>query len=109
MKQYEVWCSRCQVSFPVGTKRCLHCGERTQKERIVPHSVGAPHYSIDGAPVFGEVGGEPGPLADLQEDRFSVEEEEETPRRRGLRAAMSLVWMLLLAAGYLWQSCQGRG
>ena len=36
-----------------------------------------------------------------------AEEEQETPRRRGLRAGMSMVWMVLLAAGYIWQNCAG--
>lgn len=26
---YEVRCPRCDVSFPVGTRRCLHCGGPT--------------------------------------------------------------------------------
>ena len=24
---YEVYCTRCSVSFPVGTRVCLHCGQ----------------------------------------------------------------------------------
>jgi hypothetical protein len=24
---YEVYCTRCRVSFPVGTKVCMHCGQ----------------------------------------------------------------------------------
>jgi hypothetical protein len=29
---YEISCSRCLVTFPVGTKRCLHCGGRLTRE-----------------------------------------------------------------------------
>jgi len=25
---YEVHCNHCRVTFPVGTKRCVHCGGR---------------------------------------------------------------------------------
>ena len=33
---------------------------------------------------------------------------EEAPGKRSLlRAGMSVVWMILLAAGYLWKSCTG--
>ena len=28
MPDFEVRCLNCDVSFPVGTKRCLHCGGR---------------------------------------------------------------------------------
>ena len=28
---FEVWCPRCDVSFPVETKRCVHCGGATTK------------------------------------------------------------------------------
>ena len=28
---YEVRCAQCDVSFPVGTKVCIHCGGRTGK------------------------------------------------------------------------------
>jgi hypothetical protein len=24
---YEVYCTRCSVSFPVGTRMCMHCGQ----------------------------------------------------------------------------------
>ena len=26
---FEVCCPRCEVTFPIGTKRCIHCGGRT--------------------------------------------------------------------------------
>lgn len=29
VSQYEVSCPRCKVSYPVGQKRCVHCGGPT--------------------------------------------------------------------------------
>lgn len=29
--RFEVRCPSCNVSFPVGTRRCIHCGARTSK------------------------------------------------------------------------------
>jgi hypothetical protein len=31
---YEVFCQRCRVSHPMGTKRCLHCGEPIDRGRF---------------------------------------------------------------------------
>jgi hypothetical protein len=47
---------------------------------------------------------EASPLA-LEDSEALVE--EEPGRRSLLRAGMSVVWMILLAAGYLWKNCSG--
>ena len=112
MSQYEVWCPSCEVSFPLGTKRCVHCGARTASDRPTKAARAAERYSVtqdlrgfskrqQAAPAdaaFVET-------ADFQPVGQAPEEEEEAPRRRGLRAGMSVVWMILLAAGYIWQNC----
>jgi hypothetical protein len=111
MSQYEVWCTRCDVSFPVGTKRCMHCGARPVGER--------PAKSHTAYASIGETDPRWATASGTTESRFeasdvhdgsevniqAIGEEEETPRRRGLRAGMSVIWMLLLAAGYVWQTC----
>jgi len=37
---YEVYCYRCHTSFPVGTRRCVHCGgpvgQRAQARELRP-------------------------------------------------------------------------
>jgi hypothetical protein len=118
MSQYEVWCPSCEVSFPVGTKSCIHCGARTvadrppKSARLSPRYASAkdqrgfserfehdPESSITGVVSAAEFE----PLAQSSEE----EEQQESPRRRGLRAGMSVIWMVLLAAGYLWQNCAG--
>lgn len=48
---YEVYCYDCRVTFPVGTRRCIHCGRpiATGPARGAPPLVpGAP---VPGAPV----------------------------------------------------------
>ena len=110
MAQYEVWCGSCRVSFPVETKRCIHCGARTVAER--PAGPPGGYVAITSGDTdprwsFASARGSDKPdesffsAADSSEDQA----EEETPQRRGLRAGMSLVWMVLLAAGYIWQNC----
>ena len=114
MAQYEVWCPACDVSFPPGTKRCLHCGGRTQNERPAADR-GASKVFDFGSNGIGSNGIGSGAEHAAQEGfmEFSggqpLEAEQESPRRRGLRAGMSIVWMVLLAAGYLWQNCVGGG
>ncbi len=53
---YEVYCFNCRVSFPVGTRRCIHCGGRIGRQRMeavpgpIPRELGeeeiAPETSI---------------------------------------------------------------
>ena len=114
MSDYEVWCASCDVSFPVDSKRCLHCGGRTVADRPAKGLGGAPRFAMDSeahllAPISGHGSGhadeELMPLS--TEAALAEAEEEQSPRRRGLRAGMSVVWMVLLAAGYIWQNCAG--
>lgn len=101
MSLYEVWCGHCDVSFPVGTKKCMHCGGRVQRERPAKHGM---RVAFASEPEHDESA-----FFDVSTGEEGVAEEEESPRRRWLRASMSLVWMVLLAAGYIWQNCAGSG
>ncbi len=42
---YEVRCPGCETSFPVGTKRCLHCGSRIGGVRFRP--AGGPDAALE--------------------------------------------------------------
>jgi len=44
---YEVRCPRCDVSFPVGTRTCLHCGGATGKPGEVVHDESLVFSDID--------------------------------------------------------------
>lgn len=119
MSQYEVWCHACNVTFPPGTKKCLHCGARTQPDEpraLLRRAVGSTRFGdraqselVLGVPPSHPSMGLEIPAqefrAELQEGVVPVEPEEEPVRRSLLRAGMTVVWMILLAAGYAWRAC----
>ncbi len=77
---YEVRCARCRVSYPVGTRRCIHCGEAVgRKRRRVRIPVPPGHEEV---------------LV-----------EEELPNKSGGFSPLTFVWLLLLLGGYLYRSC----
>lgn len=77
---YEVYCNRCRVTHPVGSKRCLHCGGP-----LTPHRSG---QLLEVPPTAEEV------------------VEEEMPGRSGF-SPLTLIWVVLLIAGYLYRACAG--
>lgn len=44
--RYEIHCARCRVTFPAGTKRCLHCGGRLTRDRTPQDAVLPPTFDI---------------------------------------------------------------
>ncbi len=104
--EYEVRCPRCDVSFPPGTKKCLHCGGRTAKS-LGPGPRMEPDYS---ATPFDPRMPEHGTHA---EDGFArplpadAEPDEESPVRGGLvRAAVTVLWILAAIAFSVMRACQ---
>jgi hypothetical protein len=79
---YEVYCSRCSVTLPVGQKHCIHCGGRLSKERL-----------------------EPGEFAIPFEEAEEIQEEI-TTRRSGW-SPLALIWLLLFVGGTIYRSCVG--
>jgi len=88
---FEVYCDRCRVTFPVGTRRCIHCGGPTGPAR------GRARLRVD-------PGQEPAPAPAAEED---VELEPELVRRRVV-SPLTLAWIALIAAGYLYRACAGQ-
>jgi len=84
---FEVRCERCRVTFPVGTRRCIHCGGPTSG------SAGKPGLRFEPAPETGE---------------DEVEIDPELARRRFV-SPLTVVWIALIAAGYLVRACSGQG
>ncbi len=82
----EVRCYRCDVSFPIGTKVCLHCGGRT----------GAP-------PVLSL------PVELQEQDGIDPEDliQEGVSKRSPLRLAVGGIWLLLALVGSLFRACTG--
>jgi hypothetical protein len=78
---YEVYCTRCNVSFPVGTRVCVHCGQPIGRAAAAARALGAPR-----------------PLDD--------EPSEDLPTRSVAFSPMTFVWLLAAAATVIYRSCQ---
>lgn len=121
MPVYEVWCHACNVTFPPEARRCLHCGGRLQPDppgrrlrerpprefelppmgfgepaRLPPQEAAGPQPTLSTRPAGSGAPGGPVDAGDL---------DEEPVRRSLLRAGMTVLWMVLLAAGYAWRAC----
>ena len=84
---FEVHCERCRVTFPVGTRRCIHCGSPTSRApRQHGLRVGPAHES--------EAEGPETPDPELARRRFV--------------SPLTLMWIALIAAGYLVRACSGQ-
>jgi hypothetical protein len=83
---FEVYCDRCRVTVPVGTRRCVHCGGPTGASRAR-------------RPLGREPVEEPEPA--------ETELEAEVGPRRFV-SPLTLIWIVLIAAGYLVRACSGE-
>lgn len=88
--EVEVRCPTCNVSFPLGTRRCLHCGGPT-----VAASVAAQVRSSRRTPMG----------AAMPEDEA---EDEQVQLRRGPRT-LTVLWILAALAASLYHSCATPG
>ena len=79
---YEVHCPRCQVTFPVGARHCVHCGGRLSRER-------------------GRL-----PVLEMSFEEGTEPAEEEGPRRSPI-SPIAVIWVLLLVGGTLYRACTG--
>lgn len=101
--RYEVRCYRCDVAYPVGTKRCIHCGQRTGVPAMfMPQlSGGAIDY---GQP--SEVSG----TGSQTVRPIDFEDEEDETESRGTSIARvlgNLSWIILFVAITVYRSCAG--
>ena len=107
---YEVRCDACDVSFPLGTKRCIHCGGRTGPGSIFQAQI-APDPQVVFAPTMErEPDPFPGVATETEEPVDLLEglpEERNQPRGSIFRAFGNLSWFLIIAALYLYRSCAG--
>lgn len=88
---YEVRCEHCDVSFPPGTRRCIHCGQRIGRPRLLPGAGDIQSFE----------GGEPYPEAHERE-------EAEPTGGRGLRIGFTVLWLLLAILSAAVRACQER-
>lgn len=91
--QYEVRCPQCDVSFPIGTRRCLHCGGATVKP---------------GVAVQMRTAGLRMPLGAALPRSEDEPEEDEALVRRGPRR-LTVLWVLIVLAASIYRSCAAPG
>lgn len=82
---FEVYCARCRVSFPVGTRTCIHCGERIARPRVL--RVGPRPGTPPPPPVLDEIA------------------DDELPTRGGLMSPVALLWIVLILGGAIYRAC----
>jgi hypothetical protein len=84
---YEVRCERCRVTFPVGTRRCVHCGGRIggRPLQLLPAEFGDPSRE--------------------HEDGDGPEEDEALPVRSRLLSPFTLLWLLAAVVASVYQHC----
>ena len=47
LKSDEVFCHECSVTFPVGTRRCIHCGAPIARRGRAPEHAAAPEILVE--------------------------------------------------------------
>jgi hypothetical protein len=83
---FEVHCHRCNVTFPVGARHCMHCGGRLSKQPGVPLHQHASLYET--------------------ENVFELDEAPpEEVGRRSPFSPIAVIWVLLFVAGTLYRAC----
>ncbi|MFT5442050.1 MAG: hypothetical protein ACI8W3_001092 [Myxococcota bacterium] len=106
---FEVRCYNCDVTFPVGTKRCMHCGGKPgQQALFVPEIMGDPlgdfeslQREDESASPFGK--GET-PRRPKVEDTAEEEPEQASPL---MRILSSFGWLIVFAAITAYRQCAG--
>jgi hypothetical protein len=104
MPQYEVWCHSCNVTFPPEQKRCVHCGARTRPDPP-GRRLREPALLTIAPLAFHDESARPAAVPEVPVYPMPVDSEEEPARRSLLRAGMTILWIVLLAAGYAWRAC----
>ena len=83
---YEIYCYQCNVTAPVGTRRCIHCGGRFSRARD-------PQRSVLAALVGSEI-------------TDADEAGEEVLTSIGSVAPKIALWILLVVGGFFYQFCK---
>jgi hypothetical protein len=105
--RFEVRCPSCNVSFPVGTKRCVHCGARTSSDvesaaQSLRSRIAAAQQSEEPQPwvpaEHAEHAGDESPFDE-------VDDESHVPRPSLLRRSLTLIWVLVLVGFSLIRAC----
>ena len=116
---YEVRCARCDVSFPLATKTCFHCGGATSSPGVAtviePAILTASGEVLSVDPLepdaespfsLGESGFGDADVGSDESDRV-LDQEDEAPSfvRSIVRSLGGVIWIVLLIAFSLARSC----
>jgi hypothetical protein len=83
---YEVLCHHCNVTFPLGTRHCIHCGGPIGRGRgLFAAAAAAANAPSTSEPV-------------------EIEDEEELSRRSSF-SPVSILWLVLIAGGAIFRAC----
>ena len=109
---YEVRCPRCDVSFPVGTRKCIHCGNPTVGadrvailESMLESSTAPP--PDDGYSDLTEI---PGTVffPDQNERELETSDEPSSVGRSLIRSLGGFIWVVVLIGCTLARKCGGE-
>jgi hypothetical protein len=108
VSKYEVRCPRCDVTFPIETKRCIHCGGPTGPSVVeypdfetIIHEKGTSSTDVTAMPQ--DEGGR-----FMQPFDGEMDDGEELGRRPSiLRSVSTLIWIALAIAFSVMRACQG--
>ena len=90
---FQVYCHSCNVTFPVGTRRCIHCGGATTTQETAARLQALRELPFEFEPADGP------PMEE--------EPEQESPRRGG--RGLALMWLLLAVAASIYRTCAQGG
>ncbi len=103
---YEVRCARCEVSFPVETRRCLHCGGPTGRPGT---GVALESWVSSNGEVDDEFPEPTGLLLPGQDGReIETPDEPSSIGRSLIRSLGGFVWIIVLIGFTLARNCGGE-
>ena len=105
MSPYEVRCPRCDVSFPVETRECLHCGGHTESpervailESLLQSSTAPTDEFLDPMQV----------IPDQEERELDTSDKPSSIGRTLIRSLGGLIWVIVLIGFTLARNCGGE-
>ncbi|MFP6655183.1 MAG: hypothetical protein VCB25_06120 [Myxococcota bacterium] len=110
---YEVRCFRCDVSFPVETRICMHCGGAIARAHVA-RLLGTEAWQESSAAAYSPEPIEPPdgslftlPKFDSSEREVPLSEEPTSTGRSLIRGLGGFVWVILLIGFTLMRNCGG--
>lgn len=104
---YEIRCGNCQVSFPPGTKKCIHCGGRLGGRTASRPPTPPPTWRAQQGESFFPTALEGDPAAFEEFRPEAAEEPDASTPRRAIRVGVNLLWIVGAVLLTVLQMCRG--